>query len=96
MEMIDVIAKAHFDDSRLGSISRKQRLRIQKALAQHLADLGLVDLVDPPQAVAVSTPKTEPEVVGGGAPSTLSPPALVSDESTATLFRRGRRKKTSE
>jgi hypothetical protein len=96
MELIEVIANSHFEDSRIGAVSRKQRLRIGKQLAEHLVSLGLVDYVNPPQAVVYENPKIEPEVVGGDEPSMSLPPERVLPEKTATLFRRGRPKKTSE
>jgi hypothetical protein len=96
MELIDVIARVHFENPKTGSVSRKQRLRIGKPLADYLAELGLVDFLNPPQAVVREYPKTEPESLGGDEPSTLLQPAQALPEATATVFRRGRRKKNSE
>jgi len=96
MELIEVIAKSHFEDTRIGAVSRKQRLRIGKQLAEQLVDLGLVDYLNPPQAVVIENHKTEPEVVGGDEPSMSLPPEQALPEVTARLFRRGRPKKTSE
>lgn len=96
MELIDVIARVHFENPKTGSVSRKQRLRIGKQLATYLADLGLVDFLNPPQAVVREYPKTEPESLGGDEPSTFVQPAQASPEATVTLSRRGRRRKTSE
>lgn len=96
MELIDVISLAHFDDPRVGAVSRKQRLRIPMPVAEHLVSLGVVQYVNPTSAAVIETHKTEPEVVGGDEPSMSLPPEPVSLDPTATLFRRGRRKKTSE
>jgi hypothetical protein len=96
MELIDVIARAHFDNPKLGAVARKQRLRIGKDLAEHLASLDLVDYVNPPKAVVVEAPRTEATDLGGDEPSMLSQQAPVSPDETATVFRRGRRRKTEE
>lgn len=96
MELIEVIAKVHFENNQAGSVSRKQRLRIGKPLADYLAGLGLVDFVNPPRAVVREYPKTEPASLGGDEPSTLLQPAQALPEATVTLSRRGRRRKISE
>lgn len=96
MELIDVIARVHFENPKTGSISRKQRIRIGKPLADYLAGLGLVDFLNPPQAVVREYPKTEPASLGGDEPSTLLQPAQALTDTTVTLSRRGRRRKTSE
>lgn len=96
MELIEVIARTHFSDSRIGSVSRKQRIRIPKDVAEHLISLDLVEYLNPIKAVVESPVKIEATELGGDEPSTLSQPEPVLQEETATLFRRGRRKKTSE
>jgi hypothetical protein len=96
MELIEVIANSHFEDSRIGAVSRKQRLRIGKELAVQLVSLGLVEYANPQKAAVAETPKIDPVVVGGDEPSMSLPQEQASQEETATLFRRGRRKKTSE
>jgi hypothetical protein len=96
MEIVDIVAKAHFEDSRVGAVARKQRLRVARPLAEYLESLGLVDFVNPTQAVVIQSPKTEPESLGGDEPLALSPPAQASQEQTATVSRRGRRKKAGE
>lgn len=96
MELIDVISLAHFDDPRVGAVSRKQRLRIPVNVAEHLVSLGVVQYVNPIPAAVIETPKIEPVLVGGDEPSTSLQPEPVSLDPTASLFRRGRRKKTSE
>ena len=96
MELIDVIAKAHFENPQTGAVSRKQKLKISKQLAEYLASLDLVDFVNPPMAAVREYPKTEATDLGGGEPSTLSQQDQVSQDKIATVFKRGRRKKTEE
>lgn len=96
MELVDVVAIAHFENSQTGAVARKQRLRIGKPLAQYLESLGLVAFVNPPVTAVKESPKIEATDLGGGEPSTLSPQAPVSQSETAKVFRRGRRKKTDE
>lgn len=96
MELIDVIARVHFENPKTGSVSRKQRLRIGIQLATYLADLGLVDFLNPPQAVVREYTKTGPESLGRDEPSTLLQPDQVLPEATVKLSRRGRRRKISE
>ena len=96
MELIEVIAKAHFENPKTGAVTRKQRLRIGKQLAEYLEGLGLVDFVNPPQAVVINAPKIEPVILGGDEQSTLSQLGQASQETIATPFRRGRRRKTNE
>lgn len=96
MELIEVVARTHFSDSRIGSVSRKQRIRLPKDVAEHLVLLELVDYLNPPVAVVKQTPKIEAASLGGDEPSMSSQQDQVSQEETATLFRRGRRKKSSE
>jgi hypothetical protein len=96
MELIEVIAKSHFEDSRIGAVSRKQRLRIPKELAEFLINLDLVTYVNPPQAVVKHTPQIVATDAGGDEPQSWSPPAQVLQKETVQLLKRGRRKKTDE
>jgi hypothetical protein len=96
MEIVDIIAKAHFEDSRLGAVARKQRMRVARPLAEYLVSLGLVDFVDPTQAVVTQSPKTEPESLGGDEPQPLSLPDQALPDTTATVSRRGRKRKAGE
>jgi hypothetical protein len=96
MQLIEVISLAHFEDTRIGSVTRKQRLRISADLADHLFGMGLIQYANPQQAVVIESPKTEATDLGGDAPQSLSQPERVSQSETATLPRRGRRKKTGE
>lgn len=96
MELIEVVARTHFSDSRIGSVSRKQRIRLPKDVAAHLVTLELVEYANPIQAAVKQNPKTEPEALGGDEPPMSSQPDVASLEPTVNVFRRGRRKKTSE
>ena len=96
MELIEVIAKSHFEDSRIGAVSRKQRLRIPKELAEFLVNLDLVDYINPPLALVKQPPQIEAADTGGDELPSWSPPELVSQSQTAQTLRRGRRKKTVE
>ena len=96
MELIEVIAKSHFEDSRIGAVSRKQRLRIPKELAEFIVNLDLVDYINPPLALVKQPPQIEAADTGGDELPSWSPPELVSQSQTAQTLRRGRRKKTVE
>jgi len=47
MELVEVVAKAHFENPQTGAVARKQRLRIAKPLAEYLDSLGLIAFVNP-------------------------------------------------
>jgi hypothetical protein len=96
MQLIEVISLAHFEDTRIGSVTRKQRLRISADLADHLYGMGLIQYANPQQAVVIESPKTEPVHLGGDAPQSLSQPEPVSQSETVKVFRRGRRSKMGE
>ena len=93
-EIIDVIAKAHFFDDRIGAVGRKQRMRIPKAVAEYLASIDLVDFVNPPVVATQETLSTDPVESGVEQPSVVSQPAQASQEETAKPSRRGRKKTT--
>jgi hypothetical protein len=94
MQLIDVVAKAHFENPQTGAVSRKQRMRIDVHLAQYLEGLGLIDYLNPPVATVREYPKTEAVSLGGDVSSTLSQPEAVSQSETVSILRRGRRRKT--
>lgn len=94
MELISVICKAHFEDTRIGSVSRKQIVRVPLHVARELESLDLVEIRDPLPAVSQKRP--EPEVDGGVEPHISSQVEEVSPIETARLSRRGRRKKEAE
>lgn len=85
MEMIEVIATAHFTDTRFGAVSRKQKLRLSLEAAEHLEELGLVQRVNPTSATANVPHSTAPQDVGGGESPVLSPAAPVLPRGIATL-----------
>lgn len=67
MEFVDVVALAHFADSRVGSVTRKQRIQIGRADAERLEVMGLVT-IQSPKAEPKPEPKTEPELMGEKGP----------------------------
>lgn len=93
-EIVDVIAKAHFSDARIGAVGRKQRLRIPKQLAEYLVSLDMVDFVNPPVVATQEILSIEPAESGVEQPSAVSQPAQVLLEQTAKPSRRGRKKTT--
>ena len=84
MEIIDVVASAHFTDTRIGAVSRKQRIRIARPLAEELASLGLVTFLHPTAATAVPAQSTAPLGDGVGESPASSPADQASPETTAT------------
>lgn len=84
MELIEVVATAHFTDTRIGAVSRKQRIRIARPLAEELASLGLVTFLHPTAATAVPAQSTAPLGDGAGESPALSPADQASPETTAT------------
>lgn len=85
MEIIEVVALAHFADTRFGSVSRKQKLRLAPQVAEQLEGMGLVARVNPPQAPATMPLSTAPQVAGGGESLASLPAAPVSPLQTANL-----------
>lgn len=84
MELVEVVATAHFTDTRIGAVSRKQRIRIARPLAEELASLGLVTFLHPTAATAVPAQSTAPLGDGVGESPALSPADQASPETTAT------------
>ena len=85
MEMIEVVALAHFTDTRVGSASRRQVLRLPLEVAEQLESIGLVQRTNPTAATASAPPSTAPQDVGGGESPASSPAAPASPSKTATL-----------
>lgn len=77
MEVVEAIALCHFSDTRIGGVSRKQRLRLPALLADQLESVGLIEIVNPSPTVVISPRQTAPLAVGAGALSQSSPAALV-------------------
>lgn len=95
-EIVDIIAKAHFFDPRVGAVGRKQRLRVPKEVAEHLVNLEMADYVNPPKVAPQEIQSTDPVESGVEQPSVASQPDQASPEQTAIPSRRGRRKKAGE
>lgn len=83
MEIVEVISLAHFADTRIGAVSRKQRLRLPIQLAEEMEMLGLVAPINPKPATAKETQSTVALGVGGGELSQLSPAGQVSPKPIA-------------
>jgi hypothetical protein len=77
MEVVEAIALCHFSDTRIGGVSRKQRLRLPALLADQLESVGLIEIVNPSPTVVISPRQTAPLAVGAGALSQSSPAAPV-------------------
>lgn len=81
MELVKVVAKTSFVSQAVGSVNRKQELYISKALAEHFAELDLVDY-----------PKKQDSVTTAGVvtPSASSPVVTASQTTTLPSSNRGR------
>ncbi len=88
MELVDVIATAHFSDTRIGALSRKQRTSVPKHVAEELVKLGVVQYVNPPATVAQEPAQTAPAVDGEEPLSVSSPVDQVSTRKTRKQSRR--------
>ena len=86
MELVEIIALAHFDDSRVGSVSKKMRLKVPSVVADDLESIGLVQILNPPVARAPKSPLIAPLVDGQGVSPVLLQAAQVSPRQTATLL----------
>lgn len=85
MDKVEVIAQAHFMDTNIGAVSRKQRLFLTPENAARLAERKLVRYVDPQPAVATVPASTVPPGDGGGEPSASLPADPASQTETANL-----------
>ena len=65
MEKVEVVALSHFSDSRIGSVSRKQRLIVPINVAEDLHSIGLVEYPNA-QATAKKNPPIGLLADGGG------------------------------
>lgn len=84
MELIEVVATAHFTDTRVGAVSRKQRLRLPVMLAEELESLSLVKPLNPHSTTATNPQQTAPQDVGGGESSVSSQAGQASQNETAS------------
>jgi hypothetical protein len=65
MEKVEVISTSHFTDTRIGAVSRKQRLFVPVHIAEELHGIGLVEYPNA-QATATKNPPTALLADGGG------------------------------
>jgi len=84
MELVEIIALAHFDDSRIGSVSKKMRLKVPSVVADDLESIGLVQILNPRVATAQRGSLTVPQVVGQGVSPVLLQADRVSPRKIAT------------
>ena len=86
MEMVDILATSNFVNSKIGSISKKQRLRVPRPLAEEFIKLGIAKL-NPLMTVCRNQPQlTAPQVDGGGELSASLPAAPALPKKTAILL----------
>jgi hypothetical protein len=76
MEKVEVVATSHFTDTRIGGVSRKQRLFIPAHIAEELHSIGLVEYPNV-QATATKNPLIAALADGGGVLPVLLPVAQV-------------------
>jgi len=74
MEKVEVVATSHFTDSRIGSITRKQRIFIPVQIAEDLHSIGMVEYPKT-QATRQRNPQTG-LLAAGGAELLASSPAV--------------------
>lgn len=85
MEKVEVVALSHFSDSRIGSISRKQRLFVPVNVAEDLHSIGLIEYPKT-QATAKKNPLIGLLADGGGELPASSPAAQVSQPKIVMRF----------
>jgi hypothetical protein len=85
MEKVEVVALSHFSDSRIGSVSRKQRLIIPINVAEDLHSIGLVEYPNT-QATAKKKPQIGPLADGGGVLLASSPAVQALQPKTVMQF----------
>ena len=84
MELVEIIALTHFEDSRIGSVSKKMRLKVPSVIADDLQSIGVIEIVNPPVATARSVHTTAPQVDGRGVSPVLLQADRVSPRKIAT------------
>lgn len=104
--MVKVRATAHFSSSQFGTFTPGDSLVLPSDVANRYIDKGLVEAYEskpyiqtpaiPTMAAVRQAPKIEATDLGGDEPPTSSQPDQVSPETTARVFKRGRRRKTDE
>ena len=80
MELIEVVALQHFADSRIGSVTRKQRLKLPIGLAEQLESAGCVEILNPRRTVRTMPSASETTDAGGARLSVSSHPVQVSPQ----------------
>jgi hypothetical protein len=84
MELVEIIALTHFEDSRIGSVSNKMRLKVPSVVADDLQSIGVIEIVNPQVATARSVHMTAPQVDGRGVSPVLLQADRVSPRKIAT------------
>lgn len=84
MELVEIIALTHFEDSRIGSVSNKMRLKVPSVVADDLQSIGVIEIVNPLVATARSVHTTAPQVDGRGVSPVLLQADRVSPRKIAT------------
>lgn len=82
-DLVEVISLAHFTDTRIGAVARKQRFSVPIQVAEELEMLGLIAPINPSPTTATESPQTEALAVGGGELSQLLPVDQASQKKTA-------------
>jgi hypothetical protein len=93
MELVDVVCNAHFTDTRIGAVSRKQIIKLPVHIAKDLASLDLVTIRDPIPAVLQARPQIAQKPDGGAEPPQSLQEDQVSTDETPKPSRRGRPRK---
>lgn len=66
MELVEIVARQNFYDSRVGDVVIKQRLRVPQNVASQLASLNLIKVIsNPPKAIPKIPVLLKPPVNGG-------------------------------
>lgn len=87
MEKVEVISTSHFTDTRIGAVSRKQRLFVPAYVAEELHSIGLVEYPNA-QATATKNPLIEALADGGGVLPVLLPVAQALPPKTVIQYPR--------
>jgi len=85
MEKVEVVATSHFTDSRIGSITRKQRLFIPAQVAEDLHSIGLVQYPNT-QATLQRNQQIGPLAAGGAVLLASSPAVQALQPKTVIRF----------
>jgi hypothetical protein len=93
MELVDVVCNAHFSDTRIGAVSRKQVIKVPAHIAKELASLDLVTIRNPIPAVLQARPQIVPQLDGGAEPPQSLQEDQVSTDEMPKSSRRGRPRK---